>query len=127
LENIIMNIGALGGAAPIKQRDLEPQPSPVTPQANAVKAAPAQTKDTKQPDATPSVDEVKQAVRDINQSFKALSRGLEFTVDEDSNRTIVKVVDQETQEVIRQLPSKETLEIAKALDQMVGKLIREKA
>ena len=94
----------------------------------ATKAAPVQTVAAVQrADTAPSIDQIKQAIQDINKSFQSLSRGLEFTIDEDSNRTIVKVIDQQTKEVIRQLPSQETLEIAKALDQVIGRLIREKA
>jgi len=40
---------------------------------------------------------------------------------------VVKVVDLETKEVIRQIPSPEVLEIAKAVDQLQGLLIRQKA
>ncbi|KRB93365.1 hypothetical protein ASE07_13280 [Noviherbaspirillum sp. Root189] len=55
------------------------------------------------------------------------SANLEFSVDEDSNRTIVKVIDQQTQEVLRQIPSEEALKISKALNQVSGLLIRQKA
>jgi flagellar protein FlaG len=77
--------------------------------------------------ATPSLDQVKQAVQDINKSLQSLSQGLEFSVDTDSKEVIIKVVDQQTKEVLRQMPSKEALEIAKALDQVLGKLIKTKA
>lgn len=80
-----------------------------------------------QPVSIPSLAQVKQAVQNINKTMQALSQNLEFTIDEDSDRTIVKVIDQETKEVIRQMPSKETLEIAKALDKVQGLLIRQKA
>ena len=77
--------------------------------------------------ATPNAEQVKQAVKNINQSLATLSQGLEFSVDADSNSTVVKVVDQETQEVLRQMPSKEALEIARALDRVQGLLIKQKA
>lgn len=77
--------------------------------------------------AAPSVEQVKQAVTNINKSLQSLSQDLEFSVDADSNRTIVKVVDQRTKEVIRQIPSEEALEIAKALDSVQGLLIKQQA
>ncbi|MCG2582889.1 flagellar protein FlaG [Massilia sp. TS11] len=77
--------------------------------------------------AAPSVEQVKQAVSNINKSLQTLSQDLEFSVDADSNRTIVKVVDQKTKEVIRQIPSQEALEIAKALDSVQGLLIKQTA
>lgn len=73
------------------------------------------------------MDQVKQAVQDINRSLQSLSQGLEFSVDTDTKDVIVKVIDQQTKEVLRQMPSKEALEIAKALDQVLGKLIKEQA
>lgn len=123
-----MNTGALGNVATSTQNIPEAKLANLASASNAAKPAPVQTNAAvERANTAPSIDQVKQAVQDINKSFQALSRGLEFTIDEDSNRTIVKVVDQQTKEVIRQLPSQETLEIAKALDQVIGKLIREKA
>jgi flagellar protein FlaG len=66
-------------------------------------------------------------VQTVNATLKQLSQDLEFSVDADSQRTIVKVVDQQTKEVIRQMPSAEALEIAKALDRVQGLLIKQKA
>lgn len=80
-----------------------------------------------QPDAAPSAGQVGQALQSINKALQALSSNLEFTVDTDTNRTIVKVVDQQTKEVIRQMPTVEALEIAKAMDRLQGLLIRQKA
>ncbi len=72
-------------------------------------------------------EQVKQAVQEINSMMESLSRGLQFFVDEGSEQTVVKVIDKQTEEVIRQIPSEETLAIAKSLDQMLGRLIEEKA
>jgi flagellar protein FlaG len=71
--------------------------------ANAVKGA-------------PSLDEVNRAVSDLNKSPQAKSQGLEFSIDTDSKRTVVKVIDQTTKEVLRQIPTPEALEIAKAME-----------
>jgi flagellar protein FlaG len=95
--------------------------------ANSVAAAKAAA--VAQPPASePSLAQVTQAVNSINKAMSAMSQNLEFSVDSDSQRTIVKVVDQQTKEVLRQIPSLEALEIAKALDHaMQGMLIRQKA
>jgi flagellar protein FlaG len=93
-----------------------------------VKATEVQTANAvQQTGAAPSIGQVKQAVQDINKSLQSLSQGLEFSVDTDTKEVIVKVIDQQTKEVLRQMPSKEALEIAKALDQVLGKLIKTKA
>lgn len=91
-------------------------------------AAPVQTANAVKPTAdAPKMGQVEDAVKTINLVMKSLSQNLEFTIDADTERTVVKVVDKQTNEVIRQLPSQETLEIAKAMDRLQGLLIREKA
>lgn len=65
--------------------------------------------------AVPTLDQVSKAVSQLNQSPQARAQGLEFSIDKDSKRTVVKVIDQATKEVLRQIPSPEALEIAKSL------------
>lgn len=67
---------------------------------------------------------LKQAVERINQALPPSNQGIEFAIDEDSERVIVKVVDRETREVLRQMPTQEALDIAKALDRTQGLLIK---
>lgn len=62
-----------------------------------------------------SQEEVSQAVVELNDYIQSVNRGLEFSVDEDSGRSIIKVVDSETGDVIRQMPSEEILHIARFL------------
>lgn len=69
--------------------------------------------------------QTQQAVEAINKSMANMSRSLEFAVDQDTNMTIVKVVDTQTQDVIRQIPSEEVVAIAKALDKIQGLLIKQ--
>lgn len=91
-------------------------------------AAPVQTVNAvRQAADIPSMGQLGDAVKKINETMRNLGQNLEFTVDADSHRTVVKVVDQETKDVIRQIPSPEVLEIAKALDQLQGLLIKQKA
>ncbi|HEU4851111.1 MAG TPA: flagellar protein FlaG [Telluria sp.] len=70
---------------------------------------------------------LEEALDSINKNMQALGQDLEFSVDDESKRTVVKVIDPRTQEVIRQMPSVEALEISKALDRVQGLLIRQKA
>lgn len=79
--------------------------------------APAATVDTVNPvkGAAPA-SALDDAVSKLNKSAQASAQGLEFSIDPDSKRTVVKLVDQSTKEVLRQIPSKEALAIADALD-----------
>lgn len=94
--------------------------------AATMKAAQAST-ETGPAAVAPTPALLNEAVRNINVTMRAMQQSLEFSVDDDSKRLIVKVVDQQTKEVIRQMPSAEALEIAKALDRVQGLLIRQKA
>ncbi len=75
----------------------------------------------------PTQAQVKEAVANINKSLQTLSQDVVFSVDHDSHRTIVKVIDQKTNEVLRQIPTPEALDIAKALDRVSGLLIKQTA
>jgi flagellar protein FlaG len=101
---------------------------PATPASAPVSAAPVQTANAvQQASMTPSLDQVKQAVQQINSAMQSNARGLEFSLDDESDRTIVKVVDTQTQKVIRQIPTEEALAIAKSLEKAIGSLVKEKA
>jgi flagellar protein FlaG len=63
----------------------------------------------------------------INNTMRMMNSNLNFSVDEETGIDVVKVVDMDTEEVIRQFPSKEVLAIARALDQLQGLLVRDKA
>jgi flagellar protein FlaG len=74
-------------------------------------------------DATPVQTE--SALREVNASLRAI--GLEFQLDADTDRMVVKVIDRETGDVIRQMPSEEVIRVAKVLEKMQGTLIRQSA
>lgn len=76
---------------------------------------------------TVNADSLRHATEKINQTIRMMNSNLQFTVDQDTGMDVVKVVDTESKVVIRQFPSEEVLAIAKALDQLQGLLISEKA
>lgn len=75
----------------------------------------------------PGLEQVREAVGRINETVRSLVGQLEFSIDTDTQRTVVKVVDIRTKQVLRQFPSEEVLQIAKALDNFTGLLLRDKA
>lgn len=76
--------------------------------------------------AAPNQEDVRQAVEKI-QAAAQMAQSLHFSVDKDTGRTIVRVMDTTTQEVIRQIPTEEVITISHALDRMSGLLFRGKA
>jgi flagellar protein FlaG len=70
--------------------------------------------------------ELQLAVEKIQEFVSKAASDINFSIDEDSGRTVVKVIDRETKEVIRQIPSQEMLDLAKAMDKLQGLLIKQK-
>jgi flagellar protein FlaG len=68
-----------------------------------------------------------QAVASINRFIKPVNSRVEFSVDEDSGRTVVQVIDTDTKDLLRQFPSKEALAISQELDRYQGILLKDKA
>ncbi|MGB5278445.1 MAG: flagellar protein FlaG [Gammaproteobacteria bacterium] len=64
-----------------------------------------------------TVKEIDDAVKDINEHIQSAHRELLFSVDEDSGRTVIKVMDMNTKEVIRQIPNEEALKFARMLEE----------
>lgn len=83
------------------------------------------------PPASPGIPlpekEFAQMVRALKDYVQNIRRELEFTVDEETDRVIVKVYDAETQEVIRQIPAEEVLNMARHLARGDGLLLKAKA
>lgn len=77
--------------------------------------------------AEPDRETLLQAVEDVRKAIEPVAQNLLFSIDDDTGRTIVKVVDAQTDEVIRQMPSEEVLAISKAIDKLKGVLIQQKA
>ncbi|GMR19930.1 MAG: flagellar protein FlaG [Gammaproteobacteria bacterium] len=57
--------------------------------------------------------DVKQAAEKLNEYVQVIRRDLKFSVDEDTGRTIVKVIDSRSGELIRQIPDEEVIAISK--------------
>lgn len=77
--------------------------------------------------APPSQEDVQRAIAEVNKYLKESSNGIQFSLDQDSGKTIVKIVDPETQTVIRQIPTEQAVAISKDLAKLQGLLVREKA
>lgn len=105
-------------AAPRTEAEPLAQPPQV-----AVKPAPGKQA------AEPTSAQLQDAVDHINNAMRQNNSNVEFTIDKDSKRTIIKVIESKTGEVIRQYPSEEVLAIAHAIDKMQqrGLLLKQEA
>ncbi len=70
-----------------------------------------------------SASDLQSAVSHLNDYVQSLRRELQFSVDDASGQTVVKVVDPNSGELIRQIPSEEVLEISHRLQENVAGLL----
>ena len=76
----------------------------------------------------PAPQQVQQALQTINRALQTSNSNLEFTIDQSTQKTIVRIVDSESGELIRQIPSDAALAIAKSIGELQsGLLLRQKA
>lgn len=77
----------------------------------------------------PPVDKtaLQDAVKKLNETVAPALQTVEFEIDEDTDKTVVKVIDKESKEVIRQMPNEEALAFSKTLDKLQGLVIRQTA
>lgn len=76
---------------------------------------------------SPTPEQVKQALGEVEKAIVSVARNLQFSIDKETGKTIITVVDAVTKEVIRQIPGEEIVAIAKAIDRMQGLLLKQKA
>jgi len=86
----------------------------VLPSENVVKVA--QEADT---------ETVESAVSKLNDYVQTTSRKLNFQVDDDSGKTVIKVYDRESDKLIRQIPNELVLELARRLNEEEPSLLFE--
>ncbi|MBI5918495.1 MAG: flagellar protein FlaG [Nitrosomonadales bacterium] len=67
-------------------------------------------------DVKASEAQLKDAVDKINNSMKGINSNLQFSIDSDTQRVVVKVVESQTGKLIKQFPSEEALSLARAID-----------
>lgn len=80
--------------------------------------------ETPAPSTIPSEKALMAAVEAANRSMAKANAQVQFAVDEDSGRTLIRVVDTESRQVIRQIPSEEMLAIARNIEKLQGLIVR---
>ncbi len=88
-----------------------------------VQAAPAPVTAAQQ-DPTPGPEELNKLVASMQNRVSNLSSDLEFSVDDDSGKSIIKVTERTTKDVIWQFPSEQALQVTRELDRFQSMLSR---
>lgn len=79
-----------------------------------------EAEDQQQPLEREQLEEMAQQLQDF---MGEMNRSLQFKVDEDSGRDVIKVLDKNSGEVIKQYPSEEVLSLVSKLSESAGILI----
>jgi len=66
---------------------------------------------------------IQDRVVELNSYMQNLNRSLQFSIDQQSGDTIIKVIDSETDELIRQIPAEELLVLRSSLEEYRGMLL----
>jgi flagellar protein FlaG len=74
---------------------------------------------------TANSDQLHEAVGRIKEFSLAMQQNLKFSIDEDSGKTVIKVMDAATDEIVRQIPTEEMIDIARALSKIHGALFND--
>ena len=69
-----------------------------------------------------SAEEVQKSAQKVQSQLASVAPNLTFTIDQETGRTLIKVVDPLTHEVLRQIPAEEILRLDRSIDQMIGRL-----
>jgi flagellar protein FlaG len=72
-----------------------------------------------QPTSRVSTADMKTAVEQMKDFAQVMSRQLQFSVDDDSGKTVVRVLDKDSGDVIRQIPSEEVLSLARHMRELM--------
>lgn len=80
-------------------------------------------------DATtaPDAAALKQSVENLNQYAQPREGSIEFSLDDSTGKTLLKVVDKETNTVLLQVPSKQALALSQSIGLTTGLLIKDSA
>jgi flagellar protein FlaG len=76
---------------------------------------------------TDGQDPLEKVVDELNNLVRDLHRELQFSVDDKSGDTVIKVVDSETDEVVRQIPSEEVVRLRQRLQEVAGVIFQDSA
>lgn len=79
-----------------------------------------------QPAKELSKAEIVKVAQQLQEFVKSLNRNVQFSVDENSGRDVISVVEVDTGELIRQIPSEEVLKLASSISKAAGLIVQEK-
>jgi flagellar protein FlaG len=77
------------------------------------------------PEAVYSADEVRRSAELLEQTFRLFNKKLRFSVNEEINRVVVKVLDAKTDKLIKEIPPAEIQRLIARIKETIGLLFDE--
>ncbi len=96
------------------------------PQHSAEKKVEKQEPEPQESSPEAKAKDLDQALSRVREVFQKADSRLEFTVDPDLDRVVVKVMDGDSGTIIRQIPQQEVIDLAKRLETPTGLLLHHK-
>ncbi len=93
------------------------------PPKSALQPANVAQQETKHEEHQQHQQDVEKIISDINTQLQSMHTELNFSIDSETDRMVLKIVNSETDEVIRQIPAEEALRIASRLSKLLGLLV----
>lgn len=110
MANEISSIASIRGSSAAKNSGQVTKPDVANTPVNGGEVLPP--KGNGQPAPVVETADISETVSEINSLIRSVQRDLAFNVDQDSGRTVIRVIDSESGELIRQIPSEDLLAIA---------------
>ncbi len=126
--NTLSFVGAAASSSPVSTPPLAGVGArPLSPPGDAAAAPALRSAAPTAPPVRPGADELRSLVKEMQAKVNGATSALEFSVDQDSGKSIVKVTERTTKQVIWQFPSEQALQVTKELDRYQGALLSRKA
>ena len=117
-EGLVQSVGSFHPRSAVEQT--RPSPSPTITANKPAKPAPPQPEtDTQKIEKA----ELEAAVDAINSQLQLDQRSIEFRVEDETDKIVVSITNEETGELIRQIPAEVALKLAENLDDLNGSLV----
>jgi flagellar protein FlaG len=88
--------------------------------------APVQQEDSQKESRRVNADDVKEALKEMNEKMSQMNHSIQFSVNESTKDIVVKVIDASNGEVIQQIPAEEVLKFRERMQDVMAGLLVEK-
>lgn len=97
-----------------------PSTEMVRPGAGVVRAVEAKSAESRTGRKEAPAPNLASLAKELNDAVKLFNTNISFSVDKDTGKTVIKVIDADTKEVLRQIPPDDALRVAAHIKELLG-------